>query len=356
MRACPPRTVASFIIAAACMGWSFAGLAVAQGVYPAEYGQPCDAAAEDPGPYAYPEQCEYPVFPQYGEQCPCGPRWTFVGETIVLQRSNTRSQSLFLSSRTADELLNSKNLNFPMEFGPKAGVIRHGIFGSDYDVEAAYFHVNNFEASAFLPDNSRMVIDVNDAFLSTDSTARYESALYCGEINVRWQWLDWLTLLSGFRMIELNEEYNAFGTGTQTQTPVLLDVKAYNHMYGYQLGAVGEIFNLGGPLQIEALCKAGVYGNFADQNIRAANVGFIDQTLSAAMERVSFMGEIGLTAKYAITERLAFRASYQAMWLTGVALAPEQIDVSNFTLGATKVNLDGGVFYHGGGMGFECRF
>jgi hypothetical protein len=45
---------------------------------------------------------------------------------------------------------------------------------------------------------------------------------------------------------------------------------------------------------------------------------------------------------------VAARGGYQALWLTGVALAPEQID--NVALGSrsqTTVNEDGSVFYHG---------
>ncbi|MCD4727856.1 MAG: hypothetical protein K8R46_09350, partial [Pirellulales bacterium] len=307
----------------------------------------------------YQQPCEGPIggaFAQYCAPRGCGPRWSFAAEAIALQRSTTRSQSLFRNTGDTADLLNSKDFNFPVAFGPKVSAIRHGAFGSDFDVEVGYFQFDGFEANAFVSENSLMVIDVNNAFLSTDSSARYASALYCGEVNVRWQWFDWLTLSSGFRMVELDEQYNARGTGTRNLRSLSLDVNSFNHLYGYQLGADGEVFNLGGALRINALCKAGVFGNFASQNIHAVETGLSDDSLSAVNNRVSFLGEIGLVATYAITQRLAFRASYQAMWLEGVGLAPEQIDTSNFTAGTAKVNLDGGVFYHGGGLGLEYRF
>jgi len=350
----------SIAVALACIGWSVATTrAVAQGVYPVSGNLACDVAAVGPGQYTYQQPCEGPIGGALAEYCApgcCGPRWSFAAEAIALQRSPTRSQSLFLSSRSTAELLNSKDFNFPVAFGPKVSAIRHGVFGSDFDIEVGYFQVDGFEVNTYVPGNSRMVIDINDTFLSTNSSVRYASALYCGEVNVRWQWFDWLTLLSGFRMGELNEQYNASGTGTFTSNPLSLDVNAYNHLYGYQVGAEGEVFNLGCGLQIKGLCKAGIFGNFAGQNIRSVETGASDESLSAVSERVSFLGEVGLVATYAITQRLAFRASYQAMWLEGVALAPEQIDTSNFTAGTAKVNLDGGVFYHGGGLGFEYRF
>lgn len=359
MRVCTPTRIISIAIAVACIGWSGTTQAVAQGVYPVSGNQACDVAAVDPGHYTYQQPSVYPMDGAFAQNCAprgCGPRWSFAAEAIALQRSTTRNQSLFLSSNSPTELLNSRNLNFPVAFGPKISAIRHGAFGSDFDVEVGYFQFDGFEANAFVSDNSRMVIDVNNAFLSTDSSARYASALYCGEVNVRWQWFDWLTLLSGFRMVELNEQYDARGTSTRSSFPVSLDVNSFNHLYGYQLGADGEVFNLGGSLRINALCKAGVFGNFASQNIHAVDTGSFDESLSAVNNRVSFLGEVGLVATYAITQRLAFRASYQAMWLEGVGLAPEQIDTSNFTAGTAKVNLDGGVFYHGGGLGLEYRF
>lgn len=359
MRVCAPTRIVSIAIAVACIGWSGTTQAVAQGVYPVSGNLACDVAAVDPGQYTYQQPCEGPIggaFAQYCAPRGCGPRWSFAAEAIALQRSTTRNQSLFRNTGNTADLLNSKDLNFPVVFGPKVSAIRHGAFGSDFDVEVGYFQFDGFETNAFVSDNSLMVIAVSNAFQSTDSSARYASALYCGEVNVRWQWFDWLTLLSGFRMVELDEQYNARGTGTGTLDPLSLDVNSFNHLYGYQFGADGEVFNLGGALRINALCKAGVFGNFASQNIHAVETGSFDESLSAVSNRVSFLGEIGLVATYAITQRLAFRASYQAMWLEGVGLAPEQIDTSNFTAGTAKVNLDGGVFYHGGGLGLEYRF
>ena len=61
-------------------------------------------------------------------------------------------------------------------------------------------------------------------------------------------------------------------------------------------------------------------------------------------------------ATYAVTKHLAFRASLDAIWLTGVALVPEQINSVNLRRRTDVVNSSGGVFYYGGGLGMECRF
>ena len=73
-------------------------------------------------------------------------------------------------------------------------------------------------------------------------------------------------------------------------------------------------------------------------------------------DQIAFLGEAGVVLTYAITERLAFRASYEAIWLEGVALAPEQIGASNFLTSTAMVDTSGGVLYQGCGLGLEYRF
>ena len=251
---------------AALLGWTGVPAAWGQSAGPAMYqvsgnlasdvsaGQPCSAQQEPQGTCAGPLA---DLFPGICDPCRCSPCWTFAAEGIVLQRSNTRSQTLFEGGTIAPvEILNSKDLNFPVEVGPQVSAIRQ-IGCSPFAVEVAYFQVDGFAAHRDLPGLSIMVTDVNGPhFTVTDATALYTSAIYMGDVNVRWQWLDWLTLLSGFRMGQLNEHYHAAGTGTFAGEPVTLDVSALNNLYGYQLGADIDLPGCGGPLQIKSFCRA----------------------------------------------------------------------------------------------------
>ncbi len=303
-----------------------------------------------PGPLGI---CDVPCDP-----CSCGPRWTFAAEAIALQRTNTRSQRLFTNVQTPNtSLLDAKDLNFPVAFGMEVGAIRHAVCGSCWDVEVAYFQVDGFDAQATVPGLSRLITDVNGTgFSVTDGAARYTSAIYSGELNVRRQYTDWLTLLAGFRMGELNEHYLGEGTDVSTLQPDWLATNTYNHLYGFQLGAEAEVYNMGGPLQINALCKAGIYNNVASQNYRRVQTGLVDESFAASRDQAAFLGEAGLVATYALTKRLAFRASAEAIWLTGVALAPEQINSVDLRTSSAAINTSGNVFYYGGGLGFEYRF
>lgn len=306
----------------------------------------CMGQAQCPGPMGiYDVPCDAGA---------CRPRFTFAGEGIALQRSTTRSQTLLQGDNRSD-LLNSKYLNFPVEFGPKVSAIWHDACDCGWDVEVAYFQVDGFAANAFMPGTSTIVSDVSTGASVTDANVRYTSALYNGELNVRQQWCDWLTLSCGFRMVQLNEQYNAAGTSVQSSALVTVTDNTSNHLYGFQLGADAEVYNMGGALTINGLCKAGIYQNYANQ-VLTRTFGSTVESLDARRDHAAFLGEVGIVARYAFTKRLALRASYEAMWLEGVALAPEQISATDFTSHIATCDTAGGVFYHGGGLGFEYRF
>lgn len=354
MRAFLPTTILSLAAALAWLGWS---------ADPAEAGtldggQFADnLGCSDQGQCTCQGQCAEPagVFGRLCNPDDCGPRWIFTAEAIALKRSTTQSQILF-GRGSGGELLNSKDMDFPVEIGPRVSAIRLAPCG--WDLEVAYFQVDGFSTSATVPNPSFIAIDNRGPllFITTDAQTRYTSALYSGEVNVRRQWLDWLNLSAGFRMIELDERYRADVPAGGTQLQVVQSVNAFNHLYGFQLGADAEVYNMGGPLLINVLCKAGVYGNSASQNNNIVIAGVSDQSLDARRDRTAFLGEAGLVATYALTKHVAFRASAQAAWLESVALAPEQIGAADFNAGTASVDTDGGVFYYGGGLGIECRF
>ena len=79
-------------------------------------------------------------------------------------------------------------------------------------------------------------------------------------------------------------------------------------------------------------------------------------TIEANRSQAAFLGETGLVANYRVTKHLSFRASAEAVWLEGVALAPEQINKTDFAAGTASIDTHGGIFYYGGGLGAELKF
>lgn len=286
----------------------------------------------------------------------CEPHWSFSADAVALQRSNTRSQVLFRPLDSREDFVNSSHLNFPAAMGFQLGAVRHGPCG--WDVELGYFQMDGWAANATTFEESLMVTRADNSgyLVESGATARYTSGLHLAEINLKREWLEGLTLLAGFRMGELNELYSANGIGANDPVAISLNTKTFNHLYGFQLGADYEFYNMGGPLRINALCKSGIYGNYAMQSTREIETGVSDNSVEVSRNQATFMGEAGAVATYDVTKHFALRASFQAVWIEGVALAPEQIGATNFTQGVSTIDTHGGVFYYGGGLGAEVKF
>ena len=106
---------------------------------------------------------------------------------------------------------------------------------------------------------------------------------------------------------------------------------------------------------LRGLFSAEVYGNTAHNQVTigdnvAPSVFANDRTCSA-----SFVGETGLSGRYLLTPGIALRADYRVLWVTGLALAPEQVAVTNFTLG-NGIDNDATAFYHGFFVGVDWTF
>jgi hypothetical protein len=291
----------------------------------------------------------------------CGPRWSLESEARVLQRSAPRRQQLFINpqSLTTDPL-SASSLNFPMTIGYQVGAIRHDVCGCDWEV--SYFQLDGFAIDTVVPGVSSMVLDVNETVsLVNNAFVRYSSAIYSGEVNMRREWSDGFTVIAGFRTGQLNEHYTGGGARfSALEGYDYLTTNTYNHLYGFQLGADINVYDMGGPLRINLLCKGGIYDNYARFNFdryATSNQGVVNNDAGeVGRSQAAFLGEANLVLTYAVTKRLAFRASAETMWLTGMALAPEQISAINLRTNRHTINTSGAVFYYGGGMGAEYRF
>ena len=70
--------------------------------------------------------------------------------------------------------------------------------------------------------------------------------------------------------------------------------------------------------------------------------------------------EPGMQGKYQVTSGIALKLGYEVLWLSGVALAPGQIQetytVAPATVYATGVNSRSNVLFHGVTAGLEVSF
>ena len=299
--------------------------------------------------------------PGCSQRCYC-PQWTASADFIIMDRVGGVDRTLveevppptFAAPNTA--MLNANDFRQGFYGGPRVGLIRHG--DCCYDLEFLYFQIDGWNsARSVSAEPDRLVFSVpGDIFVVNPNGEAmqfvYASKLYNAEINVRWNPCCRVTMLAGFRWIELRE--NLEGTLVPSIFEPFWNTNTKNNLYGFQIGADGKIIDSCG-FSIDGLVKAGIFGNRAEQISTVNNDVFLTGG-SASTTHTAFLGEVGVQCKYQATCHLTLRAGYEAIWLQGIALAPAQIQESNVLTGEFGINSNSGVFYHGATAGFEYSF
>jgi hypothetical protein len=306
-----------------------------------------------------------------GESC-CCPRWTASADFIIFDRIGSVNQTLvarvpaiddpFTTSGT--EALNSNDFQQGFAGGPRVGLIRHG--DSGYDLELSYFQIDGWSSGRSIgPDDpvDWLVMTAPGGFIQiqdhpTQAMAwEYATRLYSAELNVRWDPCRRVTMLAGFRWLDLRENLQG-ALVPSTWEPPIWNTTTTNNLYGFQIGADGKILERG-RFSIEGLVKAGIYDDNAEE-ATGTSIFKVPRPSSASTNHASFVGETGVQCKYQVANGLALKAGYEVMWLEGVALAPGQIQETYLTPPKTEhaigVNCDSGVFFHGATVGLEYSF
>jgi len=292
----------------------------------------------------------------------CCPLWTVTAGTLIMDRS-TPDDAVLVTDALGETLLDAHELDFDFRGGWEVGAIRHNVWCTCWDVEARYARIDGWRAVrdyVYSPNGSMV------QYAGTPIGSRlpglvgavYESHFDSLELNVRQPiGCGALTLLAGFRFAELDERMSILRvTAPEAQENVATTrVGAINDLYGFQFGADARMWQRG-CLSLDGKLRAGVYSN------RAVNRLVHTQTASpetwacrARHCQTSFLGELGLTGRCQLSDDWALTAGYQLMWLEGMALAPDQIAVSDPGAGIARVDTQGGVFYHGAVIGLEFR-
>ena len=221
--------------------------------------------------------------------------------------------------------------------------------------QTATYHsdINNFELNVWLRPRgrNRLVLRPNGRWRRECQSGQFFSFLF------------------GLRYLSIDEQFdfasrgriNVFDDDGNLVADSMLSgnyfVRTHNDLAGIQIGA--DLIQRNCKWSWGVRVKAGPAINFSDQVSRvvtsAPNDPFATETLNerrvASQDEVSLIGEFGFIGTYQARPNLTLRASYDFMWITGLALAPEQITFD--TNPPTTINTNGIIFYHGLSLGAE---
>jgi hypothetical protein len=168
--------------------------------------------------------------------------------------------------------------------------------------------------------------------------------------------VDWI---GGFRWANLQDEaVLAIPQGTSPQ-PTTYSVDASSNLFAAQVGTRGRMaFE---RWAVEGWMKIGIAGTLLSQSqtlfdpipltpFRVPNPSSSDKA------GMGMIADMNLSAIYRFNEVWGLRVGYNLLWLTGVALAPDQFDFSPSSVGGTNLNGSGSMFLSGANLGLEARW
>jgi hypothetical protein len=343
------------------------------------------------------------------------PRWTVSVEAIVLNRTggvNRPLVSLLPGSTpfcvTAGfyypgcttppvtggvEVFNSSQFQQGFSAGPDVDLIYRSASG--YSAELAYFNIFNQSATKSVGPTSPadwLVMRAPGFFWQTQDYPNQAMVwadttnLFNAEANGRLDLSSRVTLLAGFRWLQLND--NLQGTLTPPDVyapswknpnacpnctlpevpltgptlagnyPAFWNTSTANNLFGFQIGVHGKLLELG-SFSLDGGLKAGIFDDYAVEWTGVSLAKHVHPS-EASANGAAFAGEGSLQLKYQATNSVALKAGYEALWLGHIALAPGQIQ-ETYTgptgdVRALGVNMGSGVLFQGFTAGLEYSF
>ncbi len=264
----------------------------------------------------------------------------------MMRRDQMDSVPLVIDQGSGNNLLNADDLSLDYSGGLRLAASRQ--INQRNDVELGFFYVDQLGASTTVATSGAEVLVYGATFGSDPIVLEYDTNLYNYEANLRHSWGGGrVRTLIGFRGMELGEDMTI---NDVVSPPHLLLGDVNNHLIGGQVG-IDAVFLQNYHCEIGGGLKCGVYHNSADFDAAFPQAGPA-ATFHGAADHTAFSGELWLGMNCHLTDCLSLRLGYQAMWLEGVAVLPEQLDDLAVPL-LGDLDMSGSPLYHGVTVGLQ---
>jgi hypothetical protein len=302
-------------------------------------------------------------------------RWYTVTDVQTLNHERASRSVPFAFNGT--QIFNTNALALGLSAGMRETIgfwVCRDVHGWDHSVEATYRGPENWHRAFEVQGSVENQLLPNGGIFS-GATFYYKSQFDSGELNLRWTkrfgkdqlvydpagcWRQeaedgsTFSFVLGLRDTELDEKIDAAffpGSPTQNQFGIQDHVGTRNNLIGINVG--GELDYHRDLWYVGARIKGAPCLNFIDLD-RSLLVTVNGVQNNATNENLSitspaFVTEFSMLAGWQLTPRLSVRASYDFMWLTSVALAPNQVDF----VAAKRRTIDNseGQFLNGASLG-----
>ena len=302
-----------------------------------------------------------PLFCDLSQRC-AACAWRFDASAIYLHRANPSNLALLSDPLTGESFANAADMEYPYRVGPRLAFVVTDCAG--LGLELNYFSVDGWSASqdytsADFPNGfaGLNVDSIVNNYPVTDAHIDFASMLHSSEINIRQRLFGQLDFVTGFRWVDMFDRYEASGTSFITGNTLSERIETRNHLFAWQSGLDGRLFPSDGPFQLGAFIKIGGALNNATSSISLSDPAGLGSLSASGVEcHSAFVGEAGLNGYVQIDKHVSCSFGYQVMYINNVAQPVNQIAQTDLIAGATQINVNNGVFYHGGNLGIELSW
>ncbi|MBI5759985.1 MAG: BBP7 family outer membrane beta-barrel protein [Planctomycetales bacterium] len=295
--------------------------------------------------------------------------WYARTEAIFLRRTPISGQAVVVEDMNSGlgapntvVRVDANNLSFNNNAQPAFGFTLGRQLDNVSSFEASYWGLLHWTSGSVtygansLSLNGPIAITTQDFFLADEIAISYVSNLNNMELNYK-QTINGLSLLGGFRLVSLSEDFNIRSHDVDSGTSNYR-IKTVNTLIGGQIGA-GWNWTPDDRVTLDLFSKVGVFGNIQRMTQTLADLNNTLPRLNArdGSTHTGFVGEVGANVQYRVTEWLTLNGGYRFMWIDGLALAPNQLDFTDISSPDRTLSDSGSSFkLYGPHFGAEIRW
>lgn len=239
---------------------------------------------------------------------------------LYLNRRAPQSNIVLTESATGKELLNTSQNDPSWAGGTEVNLIHD--FTDTTAFEFDWFSVDDWFDRKQVSFPSIAVDEV--PFLVTHAAVSVSSRIRNMEFNLREEIYDGVTLIGGFRYVELLDGQGIHYRNKPFGSSQVVVTDVANRMYGFQIGTQIDLWK-SPSWELSTWGKVGIYGNAADNSTgiystipgNAANIRAQDG-------KTAFVGDLAVRGTRRLGKYSSVFIGYRLMFLDGVALAANQ--------------------------------
>jgi hypothetical protein len=297
--------------------------------------------------------------------------WGAYADFLYMKRTELHAKGIVINSANPQDpdkvAINSKDLLHGFEFEPgyRVGMFYNPSVHSGF--EGSFFSLGAWEgrkgAHAVRNLSVPFESDTYDAdFTDADrARARYRSRLWGAELNYwrhagsRGEKLFGLSGIFGFRFFHWDEGFSLAMTNPPDTSRYIIHTE--NRVLGFQVGFDFRM-NPSRKVHFDLLAKAGALANSAEQDQFLGDFGDLLAIRSSQKQawQAGVFADVAAQLALQPLPWFSLRVGYEMLFLSGLALAPEQVSFAVGPNAGKRVNTKGHAIAHGLFAGLVLEF